>query len=302
MKRRYLLLLLGTFALVALIGSLGLLTWQKMKPYVVSSTADPWKNFRRQLFLLTKRRPSIIMLGDSITEQAPWAEITGCPSLVNYGIGGDTSEGVLARIDDVIRAKSDAVFLMVGANDVRFRTPVSESAANIETIAKRLMGAGIKVIIHPVLPIDGAEASVAHLNRDVAERLAQADIAIVALPIEATDLRDGLHLRASAYAKWRDTIGSAGSSVLPLLIISLLRSFAGNHTRKASSDHIAGSDLARVYFAQLIGLMPDMIPGDLLQQSHDGLAHNAPALCRLIRVGGDRVASSSILSGFAIET
>jgi lysophospholipase L1-like esterase len=76
----------------------------------------------------------------------------------------------------------------------------------METIAKRLTGAGIKVIFHPVLPINDAEASVADLNRDVAEHLARTDIAIVALPIDATDLRDGLHLRASGYAKWRDTI------------------------------------------------------------------------------------------------
>jgi hypothetical protein len=160
-----------------LTGSLSLLAWQKLKPYTVSSTANPWKDFRRQLFLLAKRRPSIMMLGDSITEQAPWAEITGCPSLVNYGIGGDTSEGVLARIDDVIKTKPNAVFLMIGANDVRHRMPGSETAANIETIAKRLTGAGI-VIIHPVLPINGAEASVADLNRDVAERLAQTDMSV----------------------------------------------------------------------------------------------------------------------------
>src|SRR5271165_261445 len=59
-----------------------------------------YKDVRRGLFALSKMQTaSIVMLGDSLTEGGPWLELTGCPSIVNRGIGGDTTKGVLGRLD-----------------------------------------------------------------------------------------------------------------------------------------------------------------------------------------------------------
>src|SRR5580692_3529611 len=44
----------------------------------------------------------IIFLGNSITEIGPWAKLTGDTTVVNRGIGGDITYGVLKRLDDVI--------------------------------------------------------------------------------------------------------------------------------------------------------------------------------------------------------
>src|ERR1700730_1769722 len=74
-----------------------------------------WNEVRRGLFALSKvETASIVMLGDSHTEGAPWRELTGCPNLVNRGIGGDTTAKLLARLDDVLKLKPRAVFLMIG--------------------------------------------------------------------------------------------------------------------------------------------------------------------------------------------
>jgi lysophospholipase L1-like esterase len=62
----------------------------------------------------------IVFLGDSITEQCEWRELFGDRlTILNRGIGGDTSTGVLSRISDVSRLHPDAVFLMIGTNDAQ---------------------------------------------------------------------------------------------------------------------------------------------------------------------------------------
>src|SRR5438105_5617872 len=78
-----------------------------------------YHEYRRGLFALSKiEAASIVMLGDSLTEGAPWRELTGCADLVNRGIGGDTTSGVLARLDEVLKLKPRAIFLMIGVNDI----------------------------------------------------------------------------------------------------------------------------------------------------------------------------------------
>lgn len=61
---------------------------------------------------------SIVMLGDSITEGGEWAEIFPGLPLVNRGIGGDTTTGVLARLDSLVEGHPRAIFLKIGTNDL----------------------------------------------------------------------------------------------------------------------------------------------------------------------------------------
>src|SRR5690349_13279539 len=61
----------------------------------------------------------IVFLGNSITERGEWQEILSgyrCP-IVNRGVGGDNSFGILARMDEILAAKPKAIFLMDGIND-----------------------------------------------------------------------------------------------------------------------------------------------------------------------------------------
>ena len=184
-------------------GTMALRAWQKTKPFHLTSSTEPWSTTRRELLKLTTGS-KVILLGDSLTEQAPWAEILPC-RVANFGISGDTSESILNRIDDVISAKPSAVFLMIGANDIGFRTPPNDTAKNIVKIANRLSRASIPLTIHPVLPILGAELKVQQLNQIVIGAVGGL-ASIVPIPIQMTDLNDGLHLKASGFKKWREAI------------------------------------------------------------------------------------------------
>lgn len=99
-----------------------------------------------------------------------------------------------------------AVFLLVGANDIIKRTPIAETAANIRTIVERLGAEGIAVNVHPVLPFIDAGESVAELNRAITDALSGTHARIIPLSIDLSDLRDGLHLAPSGFAKWHETI------------------------------------------------------------------------------------------------
>jgi lysophospholipase L1-like esterase len=74
------------------------------------------------------------MLGDSITEGGNWAELLKGYDVANYGIGGDTTTGILYRLSDVYMAHPSKVFLMVGINDISSYLTKKWDENNIETI------------------------------------------------------------------------------------------------------------------------------------------------------------------------
>jgi lysophospholipase L1-like esterase len=60
----------------------------------------------------------IVFLGDSLTAGGEWWELFNHRQVIlNRGIGGDTSAGVLKRVPAVLKLHPKAVFLMIGTND-----------------------------------------------------------------------------------------------------------------------------------------------------------------------------------------
>jgi lysophospholipase L1-like esterase len=57
-----------------------------------------------------------VFLGDSLTQNCEWSELY--PGALNRGIGGDTSAGLLKRLNNIAELKPGAVFLMIGSNDL----------------------------------------------------------------------------------------------------------------------------------------------------------------------------------------
>lgn len=99
----------------------------------------------------------MICIGDSLTYglgvpvENSWVEIlnreTGY-NVCNKGINGDTSGGMLARLErDVLREEPDVVFLMGGANDFIMGCETSVVKANLMALVHQLYAARIKVIL-----------------------------------------------------------------------------------------------------------------------------------------------------------
>ena len=95
---------------------------------------------------------SVFFIGDSTIQSLCVDEVI--QPAVNYGIGGDTTAGVLERMGDYAFDRAAAVVLCIGDNDLRFRDPEAV-VANMEKIVARI-DARLPVIISSVLLVDAS--------------------------------------------------------------------------------------------------------------------------------------------------
>ena len=106
----------------------------------------------------------IVFLGNSITEGAKsWNKRLNQKNLVNRGISGDITEGVLERLGEIYYYKPLAVFILIGINDL-FDTNIKDGeminpkyvADNILNIAKSIKAESIhtSVYIQTILPVN----------------------------------------------------------------------------------------------------------------------------------------------------
>ncbi|MFN3188828.1 MAG: GDSL-type esterase/lipase family protein [Candidatus Paceibacteria bacterium] len=92
-----------------------------------------------------------LFIGDSITQSLATSAIANLS--VNYGIGGDTTLGVLNRIRKYNSLTSaDAVVLAIGVNDLRLRSN-EEIVYNYKNILDSLPE-NIPVVVSAILPVD----------------------------------------------------------------------------------------------------------------------------------------------------
>jgi lysophospholipase L1-like esterase len=96
---------------------------------------------------------TIVMLGDSITMQENWGKDTGRgATIINKGIAGQTTAQMLARLDEVIKLRPKAVFIMGGINDLALGNIYLETTFhNLRIMAERLRAAGIEPVFQSTL-------------------------------------------------------------------------------------------------------------------------------------------------------
>ncbi len=86
--------------------------------------------------------------GEAFPEQlAAMLRAKGKPySVSNQGVYGDTTAGVLARLDSAVPQGTRIVILLIGGNDVRRGGSVEAARAGVKEIAARLQARHIRVI------------------------------------------------------------------------------------------------------------------------------------------------------------
>jgi lysophospholipase L1-like esterase len=105
----------------------------------------------------------------------------------NFGVGGNTTQQVLARIDSVLRAAPRPTFCIVacGTNDVSIYRPAEEIYHNILAITDKLTAAGIIVILIPILGRDGTAAP---MNETRYSIMARANHLVAQIPMLRADV------------------------------------------------------------------------------------------------------------------
>ncbi len=186
-------------------GTRGLATWRRPS----GSPAD---------FLRDGRPPAVrtvvVCAGDSITHGvvsasyvAPLRARLGHDGVVvvNAGINGNLAWNVLARLDEVIACRPDAVTLLIGSNDV-----LGTLAPEWETMYRQQQRI-------PVTPApDWFRSTLAEILRRLAAETG-ARIAVLALPPIGEDLGSDTNDRVRAHnAIIREVAAEHGAAVLPL--------------------------------------------------------------------------------------
>jgi lysophospholipase L1-like esterase len=156
----------------------------------------------------------VLFIGDSITEGAPLYAMFPGVSLANYGIGWDTSDGVLLRLDQVRRNKADRAFILIGTNDVNYTQSPERIAKNILSIVAQLAAdiPDTELYVISILPREAPNNAVVAAANVILESSAK-DAGYIyldlATPLMAEDgtLRadltfDGLHLNVHGYSIW----------------------------------------------------------------------------------------------------
>ena len=100
--------------------------------------------------LSKKSNKQIVMLGDSLTDRGCWDELTNRDDVANRGIDGDTTAGVLQRLD-FLTHNTKQVFIMIGTNDLLRDKKVNYVFTNYKNIIVSLEKKGIIPIIESVL-------------------------------------------------------------------------------------------------------------------------------------------------------
>ena len=164
---------------------------------------------------------AVVFLGDSITQG--WGNNAGgnFPGLkiANRGISGDTTRGVLIRLDeDVLSLDPECVVLLIGTNDLEEHADPETIAANLKLILAKIKAANSKtpVILCQVFPSSAKKTRPAAQIKQVNQLYAaavkgDAQVTLVETwqlfanaqgDAKADEFPDLLHPNKLGYAKW----------------------------------------------------------------------------------------------------
>ncbi|WP_118194417.1 GDSL-type esterase/lipase family protein [Albibacterium indicum] len=170
---------------------------------------------------------SIVFLGNSITDGAEWSELFANSSIINRGISGDKTAGILNRLDEITNRKPLKVFLLIGTNDLEHKIPQQEVIDNIFLIARILKqdSPDTKLYIQSILPVNDFYKkfnnhtkngkAIEQINTVLSENAVKYSYKFIDLHRSFIDAEgklkkdltnDGLHLNGKAYQEWKELI------------------------------------------------------------------------------------------------
>ncbi len=198
---------------------------------VDTSFAGPYFLKRETFFeALPTKKHAIVFLGNSITEVGQWSELFSDKNVINRGISGDVTYGVLNRLPFILSQKPKKIFLAIGVNDIKRGASVEEVYANHERIIKLITQTSpkTKLYVESILPVNEsmlADIYVKITNQRIIkanQKLQElaAKYGCVYVDLHQSELKgkdgqlkkelstDGLHLQPLAYIVWANYLKS----------------------------------------------------------------------------------------------
>jgi lysophospholipase L1-like esterase len=163
----------------------------------------------------------LVFIGNSITEQGEnWASKVDNTKAKNRGIAGDTSDGIIARLNEITFYKPEKLFLLIGINDL-FHNPnaVEKIYQNILKIVDEInsKSPNTQVFVQTVLPTttENLISKIKELNTLLENSAVGKPFTLINLHqrFELLDGKmnmdfstDGVHLNEKGYEIWSEII------------------------------------------------------------------------------------------------
>jgi lysophospholipase L1-like esterase len=181
---------------------------------------------RQTLFeRLSVTKESTVMLGDSMILYNEWAEEFPISPILNRGIGGDTTFGLLKRLDTITSGKPKRIVLMIGVNDISKGFTEKQTLKNYDKILSTIQekSPSTKIIMTSVLPVNNElygyrvhNSQVVSLNTGLKNLASEHKIPMINIHdqflkgdyMDSQYTSDGLHLNGKGYAIWVNALRS----------------------------------------------------------------------------------------------
>ncbi|WOD42809.1 GDSL-type esterase/lipase family protein [Hwangdonia lutea] len=170
----------------------------------------------------------IIFLGNSITEGGDWKSLFPNQNVINRGISGDVTDGILYRLKEVTASKPSKVFLLIGTNDMARGKSIDYVLEHTEKIILQIkkQSKDTKIYLQSILPINPHVGQKFSGHKNNHQKIIEANQRLKILAkkhhLKYIDLHkamrngkkhikpkytyDGLHLSEAGYKKWKQVI------------------------------------------------------------------------------------------------
>ncbi len=169
----------------------------------------------------------IIFLGNSITARTHWDELLQLPAARNRGISGDTTFGLLERLDEITEGNPKKVFILIGINDISRDFPDEIIIENYKEILRRIKeeSPATRVYVQTILPVNesfgiyknhyGKDDHILKINNFLKGLKKEKGLVIIDLHdhfldtnnrLDAKYTEEGLHLNAKGYQVWAELL------------------------------------------------------------------------------------------------
>lgn len=184
---------------------------------------------RRSFFeAMPNTKNEVIMLGNSITNCGQWDELFPNTNIINRGISGDITLGVLDRMDEIVSSKPRSIFILIGINDLAKGIPQSVILKNYAAILDKIASHSpkTKVYLQSLMPINdsfkefpshkGLTPQIKALNTELRQLALNKKVHFVDLyshfvgtipdQMDKQFTNDGLHLLGKGYSHWEKAL------------------------------------------------------------------------------------------------
>ncbi len=160
----------------------------------------------------------VVMFGDSITEWGPWHDGIIGVRVANRGLAGDTTQGMVMRLETTRVCMPQLVCVMAGINDLAQGYHIDEIIHNYAEMLSFWQQHGIEVWVQSTLHVGARLAAlnpqVVLLNQQLAELCAQRGVRFIDVNAQLCPQgelalncsADDLHLNAHAYTRWLEQL------------------------------------------------------------------------------------------------